>query len=163
MTRALLLTLLLSALCGCNPGPSQAPPAKTKAEPPGRSLFVANCSTCHQQDGRGVLGQYPALGGSEWLTGEPDASIAIVLKGLEGEITVNGETFNSQMPTLDLLSDGEVAEILTYVRSSWGNSASAVSQQQVAAVRARLKDRNRPWNGEAELREFLGAKAPKVG
>lgn len=161
MNRAMMVPLLLGALCGCQPEAGAKAPTPT-AEAPGRALFAANCATCHQLDGRGLSGQYPPLEGSEWLAGNPEAPIAIVLMGLEGEIVVKGETFDSQMPPLDVLSDGELSQILTYVRSSWGNSASAVTAEQVAAVRARLKDRKTPWNSEAELREFLGPKAPQV-
>lgn len=163
MIRLFTLSLLLAMLSGCKTSEQVRVTPTAAPEAPGRALFATNCSTCHQIDGRGVSGSYPPLDGSEWLAGDPEAPIAVVLMGLEGEVTVKGETFNSQMPTLDVLSDAELAQILTYARSSWTNSAGPVAPEQVAAVRAKLKDRKTPWNGEAELREFLGAKAPKVG
>ncbi len=160
--RWILALALGLSLSGCF-SKKAAPVGTATPNPPvaqGQSLYQANCQTCHQADGRGVPGSYPALDGSEWLDGEPDAPIAIVLMGLEGEITVKGETYQSQMPPLDILTDGQVADILTYVRASWNNSAGPVSDEQVKALRAKLEGRGKSWNGKAELREFLGDKAP---
>lgn len=171
LQRTLLATLLAVALSGCPSGRSTPPvtagtpplPAPTSpALVAGEALFKTHCSVCHQGDGRGVSGSYPPLDGSEWVAAAPEAAISVVLLGLEGEVSVKGERFDSQMPPLDLLSDQEVAAILTYVRASWSNAAGAVAAEQVAAVRKSLQGREGPWKGEAELREFLGARAPSV-
>ncbi len=104
-----------------------------------------NCMACHQANGQGVAGNYPPLDGSPWAQGRPDVMAALVLHGLEGKLTVHGETYNSSMPSWSRLSDEQLAAVLTYVRASWSNSASAVSPQLVAEVRRRTADRSQPW------------------
>lgn len=116
----------------------------------GDQVFVGVCQACHQSTGLGVAGQYPPLVGSDWLLRDPETPIRIVLYGLEGPITVKGSSFNNKMPRFhDKLSDDEIAAALTFVRSSWGNSAPVITAEQVAAVRSKLGERN-PWSS-AEL------------
>jgi mono/diheme cytochrome c family protein len=95
--------------------------------------------SCHQATGQGIPGTYPALAGSEYAANaNPAVPIRIVLHGLQGPITVKGTTYNSLMPAYGLgvvMTDEEVAAVLTYVRSSWGNSASAITAAEVAAER----------------------------
>jgi mono/diheme cytochrome c family protein len=104
------------------------------ADPNGRQIYQ-RCAVCHQATGLGLPGAFPPLAGSEWTTTENVAvPIRIVLRGLQGAVTVKGQRFNSAMPaygTNQPLSDAEVAAVLTYVRSAWGNTASAVTGEQV--------------------------------
>lgn len=102
--------------------------------------FVATCGACHQADGSGVPGLYPPLNETEWVTGEKERLIKIVLQGLEGEIEVNGEKYNQVMAALGYLEDDKIAGILTYVRHKFGNGADAVTTEEVAAVRASLEE-----------------------
>ena len=103
------------------------------------------CVTCHQADGNGTPGQFPPLAGSDWVSeAEPGRLIRIVLNGLQGSINVNGKSYNGTMvPWKDQLTDKEVAAVLSYVRGNkdWGNKYPPVKPEQVAAVRAKLKDR----------------------
>jgi mono/diheme cytochrome c family protein len=115
----------------------------------GKRVFN-NCMACHQQDGRGVPGTYPPLAGSEWVAGRPEVLARIVLHGIQGAITVSGETYNNDMPAWDHLSDEQLAAVLTYVRGSWGNGAPAVAPDVVAQARKATADRNKPWTA-AEL------------
>lgn len=111
------------------------------------------CSACHQASGQGTAGQFPPLAGSEWaLEEDPGKFIRLVLKGLQGPITVKGENYNSSMVPWDVLSDEEIAAVITYVRQNkdWGNNASAVTPEQVAAIREKVKGRNQPFTA-AEL------------
>lgn len=119
----------------------------------GRSEYLV-CQTCHQENGEGLPNLYPPLAGSEWLTGNPDIPIAIVLHGLQGEITVRGMPFNNVMAPWASLSDAQIAAILTYERSSWGNSAPPVTARQVSAVRARTASRTNPWTIEELLAAY---------
>jgi mono/diheme cytochrome c family protein len=114
--------------------------------PNGAELFT-RCAACHQATGLGVPGAYPPLAGSEWLLNNPEVPIRIVLHGLQGDITVKNTKFNNSMtPFGDQLSDAEIAAIITYERSSWGNAASKITAEQVASVRAATKSQTTPWN-----------------
>jgi mono/diheme cytochrome c family protein len=117
------------------------------------------CAACHGRDGRGAPHLFPPLRGSAWLNGEPGIPIRIVLHGLRGEITVEGQRFMNQMPPLGLrLDDAKAAEILTFARTSWGNDAPAVTAAEVASVRAATADRTKPFTPE-EI-EALRSPAP---
>jgi mono/diheme cytochrome c family protein len=102
----------------------------------GMKVFTTNCSSCHQANGKGQPGVFPPLAGNAVVTGPADKVIAIVKNGLSGKITVNGATYNGQMPAWKgTLSDGDIASVITYIRSSWGNKASAVTPAQVTAAK----------------------------
>ncbi len=164
MRRSVLTTpallLALSALTACGGGGEKAATTDSAAAPAaaapeaaapaaaagldGKAEYLV-CQTCHQENGEGLPNLYPPLAGSEWLTGEPEVPIAIVLHGMQGEITVKGQKFNNVMAPWASLSDAQIAAILTYERSSWGNTAAAVTAEQVAAVRAATASRTTPW------------------
>lgn len=105
--------------------------------PDGRSVFLVNCAVCHQPSGRGG-GPYPPLAGNPDVNRVDSAAlIQTVLNGRTGPITVNGTQYGGNMPSWrGQLSDAAIAAVLTYVRSTWHNSAPAVSEDQVAAARA---------------------------
>jgi mono/diheme cytochrome c family protein len=107
----------------------------------GKRVFN-NCMACHQADGRGVAGNYPPLDGSSIVTGRPDVLAALLLHGLQGQVTVEGETFNGVMPAWSHLGDEQLAAVMTYVRNSWSNQAPAVAPEVVAAVRSHTEDRS---------------------
>ncbi len=124
------------------------------ASGPGANLFKANCASCHQPSGKGIPGTYPTLAGSAFAQGDPTVPIRIVLHGFQGKIERNGTTINGVMPQLgSVLSDEDIANILTYVRSSWGNSADAVDAATVADVRAKTAG-HAPYV-EADLQQAL--------
>ena len=110
-------------------------PAAQKAA--GEALFAGTCSTCHQPDGAGMASVFPPLAASDYLNADTDRAIGVVLNGLSGPITVNGTEWSSVMPPMSQLNDDEVANILTYVYGSWGNSGAVVTADQVASVRAK--------------------------
>jgi cytochrome c oxidase cbb3-type subunit II len=103
------------------------------------------CVTCHQPTGLGMPVAFPPLAGSDWVKGNKERLIKISLYGLSGEIAVNGVKFIGAMPPPGTppgsLTDQQIADVLTFVRNSWGNSASAVTPDEVAAVRASIKGR----------------------
>ncbi|MES2919670.1 MAG: cytochrome D1 domain-containing protein [Pseudomonadota bacterium] len=102
----------------------------------GKAVYLANCAACHQPAGTGLAGAFPPLAKSDYLAKQSlDKVITVVLKGLTGAITVNGSKYNGVMPGLPQLSDTEVANVLTYVYSSWGNKAQTVTAAQVATAR----------------------------
>ncbi|HVN42928.1 MAG TPA: copper-containing nitrite reductase [Steroidobacteraceae bacterium] len=101
----------------------------------GESRFTGTCSVCHQANGAGLEGVFPPLAGSDYLMADKKRSIAIPLNGLTGPVTVNGKKYDSVMPPMSQLNDDEIANILTYVRNSWGNKGEAVTAAEVAEVR----------------------------
>jgi nitrite reductase (NO-forming) len=105
----------------------------------GSVLFKGTCSTCHQPNGEGLANVFPPLAKSDFLAKTPQRAIEVVLNGLTGPVTVNGNTYNSVMPPMSQLNDDEVANILTYVQSSWGNTGPQITAKQVAEVRAKTK------------------------
>lgn len=123
----------------------------------GRKIYETTCVVCHQANGLGTPGQFPPLAGSEWVAAQsPARIIRIVLNGLQGPITVHGESFNNVMvPWRDVLSDTDIASVLTYVRQNqgWGNHASAVTADEVNAIREKTKSRDRAYT-PAELLDF---------
>ena len=102
----------------------------------GGVLYGGTCSVCHQDSGAGLPGVFPPLAKSDYLAANRQRVIEIVLNGLSGPVTVNGQPYNSVMPPMSQLNDDEVANILTYVLNSWGNTGSEVTPEEVAKVRA---------------------------
>lgn len=102
----------------------------------GAHVYEQYCASCHKKDGQGLVGTYPPLAGSEWIKGAPDKPIDILLKGLSGPITVNGKPYNDVMPAFRFLTDQQIADVLNYVRQSFGNREASLTFKQVAASRA---------------------------
>ena len=109
------------------------------------------CFTCHQPNGEGLnLGQpgaIPPLAGSDWVLGRKEKLIKIAIHGLQGEIKVNGDKYNGAMTGFGQmgnapLNNQQIADVLTYIRNDWGNSASAVSPEEVKTVRNNFENRN---------------------
>ena len=100
----------------------------------GGRIYTQNCAACHQAEGQGIAGAFPPLAASDFLNDDPGRAIAAVLDGLQGPITVNGAPYDGVMPAVRL-SDQELADVLTYVYSQWGNSGIVVTPSQVAAAR----------------------------
>jgi nitrite reductase (NO-forming) len=101
----------------------------------GQELFAGTCSVCHQANGAGLPGVFPPLAKSDYLA-DIKRSMRVVLHGLTGKVTVNGQEYNSVMPPMNQLTDDEIANILTYVLNSWGNPGGRVSKDEVKAQRA---------------------------
>lgn len=102
----------------------------------GEEVYKKHCQVCHQTNGSGNPGMYPPLDDTEMVNGDKDELIEIILNGMSGEIEVKGEIYNQVMIPHNFLSDKEIADLLTYVRNSFGNSSSPVTEEEVAEVRA---------------------------
>jgi mono/diheme cytochrome c family protein len=144
----LLLVFLLSACGGRHqnsrqtnetPAPIQETPSKSAdmANHPGKKVYDSVCLACHMADGSGVPGMHPPLIETEWVTGDKERLIEITLNGLSGKIEVDGETYNSIMPPHSHLSDKQIADVLTYIRQSFGNNAGEITVEEVQKVRNR--------------------------
>jgi len=106
----------------------------------GRILYNTYCTACHQGDGKGDNNRFPPLVDSEWVTGDEDRLIDVVLNGMQGEIEVNGKTYNGFMPGHDHLDNHSIASILTYVRKRFGNESSPISALKVEEIRKRTTE-----------------------
>lgn len=104
----------------------------------GRKLYVQHCQICHGPEGQGSADMYPPLSETEWVTGDKARLIRTLLLGLSEPIEVNGEMYNQEMPAFQQLTDQEVADVLTYIRNSFGNSSGAVIPGEVFEERKSL-------------------------
>lgn len=151
MKKLLLLACMFAALSACNSDKKEEDKSsdgiklggqKTSASKAdlkasierGEGIYTSLCVACHMGNGEGVKGAFPPLDGSDWLTDKREESIHSVKYGQQGEIVVNGETYNGVMAPLGL-SDEEVADVLNYVMNSWSNTQDKmVTVQEVQAV-----------------------------
>jgi len=100
----------------------------------GKEVYNVHCITCHMEKGEGVEGVFPPVAKADYLMADKPRSIKQILKGVSGEMTVNGKTYNTEMPAVDL-TDEQVSDVLNYVRNSWGNKGGAVTPAEVKAQR----------------------------
>ncbi len=142
-------SIFAATLVACG---QQSEPARTSAEPDvrkaevaqatasatesgGEQKYLTNCAICHQANGNGLPGAFPPLAGSDYFADDRMRAVEATIKGLSGPITVNGVEYNAVMPAMNYLSDEDLAAILSYVLTSWGNSAGAITAEDVAKVR----------------------------
>lgn len=121
----------------------------------------AVCGGCHQGNGMGIPGQFPPLAGSEWVLGGTERLVRVVQHGLTGAITVKGQGYNTpggMMPFGAAMSAGDLANVLTYIRNTWGNEATMITKEMVEKVRADEK-RATQWT-EADLAPFKDKNVP---
>lgn len=100
----------------------------------GKEIYIAQCLSCHQEQGEGLEGVFPPLAKSDYLMADKTRSIKQVINGVSGEIKVNGVVYSGEMTGFDL-SDQEVSDVLNYIRNSWGNKGNAVLPSEVASSR----------------------------
>ncbi len=100
----------------------------------GQTVYTTNCSGCHAANGLGAPSVAPPLAGNDVVTGDPKKVIGILLNGLKGKITVKGQAWDGVMPPWKgTLTNKQIADVITYIRGSWGNKAAAVTEAEVAA------------------------------
>lgn len=130
-------------------GGGSSGPAAIDMNALGKKVFTQNCVICHQATGLGVPGQFPPLVGTEWVLSEDwhgdNHLVKQVLYGMQGPITVKGQPYNNAMAAWNQLSDQQIAAVLTYVRSEWGNNAPPITTEFVTKVRADTKPRTEAW------------------
>ncbi len=115
---------------------SPAVPGKAEQMARGRAVYMQICFICHQPKGQGILGQIPPLARSDFLAGQSkEDCIRGILLGRSGEIVVNRITYRAPMLPLNYLTDGQIADVLTYVLNGFGNNCGTVSSEEVARVR----------------------------
>ncbi len=144
--RAKILNYLGTYL-GPNPPPAEQAAAAAGAGPvEGVSVFEATCIACHQAEGEGKPGEFPPFAGNSDLFLSPDFPAVVALNGIEGPIMVGGEAFDNAMPPFDFLSDEEIAAVVNYVRSQWGNDALKPADMPALDAAAVAKVREKPMS-----------------
>jgi len=141
------LVAVVLAGCGASPPVDEAILAR------GRTLYNNSCAACHQLDGEGKPGVASPLARSSWVVGPEERLVRIALHGVRGGIEVRGKMYNLEMPGFQYVftKDEDMATVLTYVRSAWGNSASEVTAQTVGAVRKQFASRGDSWTAQGLL------------
>tara|TARA_X000000368_G_scaffold405099_1_gene381871 strand:+ start:610 stop:1371 length:762 start_codon:yes stop_codon:yes gene_type:complete len=142
-----------------NPNAGAPKPIEITLFDRGAKVYRNQCAQCHQADGNGVVGVYPPLVASNWVTGHPQVVSRILINGLNGPIVVKGSNYNGNMPAFGssglALSDKDIAGVITYIRQEWGNSASDVTVATIAEYSDLYAGRSVPWQA-ADLKEGLG-------
>ena len=105
----------------------------------GKLVYTQNCASCHQVDGHGVQNMNPPLIQTSYVLGDKTKLRKIILNGFNEDVEINGNTYSNTMASHDFLKDKEIADVLTYIRQSFGNKANAVSVAMVKSVRATKK------------------------
>ena len=131
----IVMTGIIAVLTSAKISPSQD---KLKASiERGKTVYENTCLACHQINGSGVPGMNPPLKKTKWVVGDKKTLINVILKGLDQEIVVDDETYTNVMPAFANLSDQEIADVLTYIRNSFGNKASQVTEAEVKKLRGK--------------------------
>ncbi len=126
----------------------------------GKKSYLQACASCHQPTGMGVAGAYPPLVGADWVLGSEERLVRLVLHGLNGPIEVLGKNYNGAMPAFGKVpgggynwNDEKISQVLTYIRSEWGNQAAPITKDKVTEILTTEKARAKPWTS-AELDPF---------
>ncbi len=145
---ALMILLMSFQTAPKKAAPATKPSAKPVVTSPapaasinrGKAVYLSQCLSCHQVDGGGVPHLNAPLDGATAVVGKDKAKIiGIVLKGMTDRVEIDGEFYSNNMAAHRELTDQQIADVLTYVRNSWSNKASAVTVAEVKAVRAKIK------------------------
>jgi nitrite reductase (NO-forming) len=158
LTRLFAVLFLFAAATAVQAQTSAAPAAAGSAAAAtpeqleeGKKVYMTVCFACHQPTGAGLFPVFPPLTKSPYVAGSAERLVAIVLKGNIGPFTIDGKPYNNVMPPQEAtLTDKKIADVATYVRASFGNSAPPVSEGLVAATRQKFTDRKTAWT-QAEL------------
>ena len=101
----------------------------------GQKIYNQYCMACHQSNGMGASGRFPPLNSTDWVTGDKERLVRLILNGMEGAIEVNGEIYDGVMPQHSFLNDDQIADVLTYIRTNFENKAGSISAEEVENYR----------------------------
>ena len=136
ISRTIIMSMLVFFTAPLSFGQFQSNPFDMQASMVrGETVYMAHCATCHQKNGEGIEGVYPPLAKSDYLMAEKKRIIRQLMEGAAGEMTVNGIAYYGVMPAF-ALHDGEIVDVLNYIRNSWGNHGEAVLPDEVKKERA---------------------------
>lgn len=146
MKKNVLIVVLILAFAPVVLNAQTKKPVVTKVAPVskavmdrGKEVYLMNCLACHQADGSGVPNLNPTLVKTKWVLGSKAVLVHQIIKGSQGQVEIDGDTFNNAMPPLPHLTDQQIADVLTYVRNSFGNKASVVTPAEVKVIRTKTK------------------------
>ena len=140
MRRILLFVIFLTVITGCKNKGGKHLQEQSLAIHPGKVVYDRYCLACHQVDGSGVPGMYPPLKKADWAALDDEKLIRILLQGVSGEIEVDGEVYNGQMPAHHFLTDQQVSNVLTYLRSQYGNISKQITPGEVGSIRNTIQN-----------------------
>jgi mono/diheme cytochrome c family protein len=103
---------------------------------PGMKVYQTYCASCHMMSGKGAPGMNPPLIDTKWVLGDKERLIKVVLNGLSDPIEIKGEIYQNIMASHAFLTDQQIADVLSFIRNNWGNSASYITVDEVAETRA---------------------------
>jgi mono/diheme cytochrome c family protein len=130
---ALAIVMTAAVLAGAVAPTANA--ASSRASAAGQNVFVSNCAGCHGANGMGVPGLFPSLADNPYVSGDAKRVIHTVKFGLTGKIVAKGKTYNGVMPPWEgTLRESEIADVITYIRTTWKNRGTPVTVAQVRAV-----------------------------
>jgi mono/diheme cytochrome c family protein len=143
---ALALLVVTVSFTGFVRAQAPAPAATEEQLAEGKKHYMTVCIACHQPTGAGLPMVFPPLTKSPYVNGSAERFASIILKGNIGPFTVDGKPYNNIMPPQEaMLDDAKIAAVMTFVRSSFGNSAPPVTAEMVAVARKKYLDRKTPW------------------
>ena len=122
----------------------------------GKQVYASKCAACHQATGQGIAGVFPPLAASEWVIGDEVVLTHILLHGVVGELKVKGVVYNGAMPAWNSLGDAELAAVMSYIRSDWGNQAPAITAATVKTQREATQAQTEPYTSEQLLNKPAG-------
>ncbi len=134
---ATLLIVIAGAKQTVNPVSTLQQPSLKASIAAGKDVYTQYCVSCHLPDGGGVQNMQPTLIKTSYVNGDKARLAGVLLKGM-AHVPVDGETYTNVMPSFNYLSDKQIADVLTYIRNSFGNKKTAVQVAEVKAVRAKL-------------------------
>ncbi|MEJ0056183.1 MAG: cytochrome c [Bacteroidota bacterium] len=136
-TQLSFLIILFVAACKKKETSSETTdPVLTESIARGQVVYKQYCIACHMADGLGAPPMNPSLSGTSFVKGDKNILIPIVLKGMSNQV-IDGQKYHNVMPPLDFLTDEQVADVLTYVRNSFGNKASLIISDEVKTIRTK--------------------------
>ncbi|PYF72644.1 c-type cytochrome [Pedobacter nutrimenti] len=140
MKRVLLTLVILSAtLVKLSAQTKKNAPVSALVMTNGKKVYNQYCLSCHMADGGGVQNMNPPLSKTSYVTGDKTRLIKVILNGFSESVEIDGETYTNVMAPHNFLKDQEIADVLSYIRNSFGNKSGGVSALEVKNVRARNK------------------------
>ena len=151
--------LPLLALSTLAAAAQSAPDAATMER--GKAVYSRTCIACHQPTGLGLPPVFPPLAGSEWIAKGASIAVRNITNGMMGPVTVKGVTYNSVMPPVSGVTDKDIADVVTYVNNSWGNTGPTVTEAEVTAIKKKYADRKTMWTAAEYEKEAKESKETK--